>query len=152
MAAPISCVYCREPSALHRDTYVLLPSEHPAGGDYQPAHLACMEASTRDINAHPTDRGREPICQPFKTVYLIHRAAYRFALAIPRTVPSSVRRGLAFFRLWLTGQAPQDGVVLTLRELTTFYEDLGRILEFIGHERYARLRSHPPPGDGGARP
>ena len=108
--------------------YVLGPSEHPAAGE------------------------RGPIPDPFETVYLTHRPRYRFALVVPRVVPSAVRRGLALFRLWLTGQAPQDGVVLALPELTPLHEDRGRLLECVRRLRSARPPRRPPPGEGEGHP
>jgi hypothetical protein len=152
MAAPLTCVYCHKPMPRHRDHSVLLPPEDPATGDYRSAHLACAEAYTPDAEARPSGGDLEPSREPFETVYLTQRAGYRFALVIPRVVPSAVRQGLARFRLWLPGQAPQDGVVLTLPELTAFHEDLGRLLEYLRRERHARSPSHPPPGEGGPHP
>jgi hypothetical protein len=147
MDAPIHCAYCREPIALQRDNYLLLLSEPPAGGVYQPAHLGCAEARTLDADAHPSAGNREPIREPFEILYLTQRVAYGFALVVPKAVPGAVRWGLAFFRLWRPGQAPQDGVVLTLPELTAFYEDLGRLLEYLRCERHARSPSHSPAGE-----
>jgi hypothetical protein len=148
MIAPLICIYCHKPIVLHRDNYVLLPREHSAGGDYRPAHLACVEAYPRDADAHPSAGDREPRREPFETIYLTHHRSYRFALVIPRVVPNAVRRGLALFRLWRRGQAPQEGVVLTLPELISFHDDLGRVLEYLRHERNARAPRHPPPGEG----
>ena len=65
MATPIRCVYCREPIARHRDHYVLVPPESPAGGSYRLAHLACADGRTRDAEPHPTAGMREPIPDPF---------------------------------------------------------------------------------------
>jgi hypothetical protein len=153
MAAPLICVYCHKSMACHRDHSVPLPPEYPATGDYRPAHAACAKAHTPDVDAHPAAGNREPIRDPFEILSLTQRAAYCFALVVPRVVPSAVRRGLALFRLWLPGQAPQDGVVLTLPELTAFYEDLGRLLEYLQRERHARSPSpSSPPGEGGAHP
>jgi hypothetical protein len=114
MPKPLICVYCREPIALRRDNYLLRPPEHTAGGDYWPAHLACAEAHRQDAEAHPPTEDRGPIRDRCEILYVTRRAGSRFARVIPRVVPSAVRRGLAWFRWWRTGQAPQDGVVLTL--------------------------------------
>jgi hypothetical protein len=152
MTAPLICIYCHKPIALHRDNYVLLPLEHPAGGDYRPAHLACVEAYPRDADAHPSAADREPRREPFETIYLTHHPRYRFALVIPRVVPNAVRRGLALFRLWRRGQTPQEGVVLTLPEIRSFHEDLGQVLEYLRHERNMRASRHPPPGEGEEHP
>jgi hypothetical protein len=152
MAAPNICSYCRQPIALQRDNYVLLPSEHPAGGDWQPAHLECAAARRREVDALPSAGEGEPTRDSFEVLYLTKRAAYHFALVVPRAVPSAVRRGLAFFRFWLPGEAPQDGVVPTLPVLTAFYEDLGRLLEYLRRERHARSPSYPPPSEGEAHP
>jgi hypothetical protein len=152
MPEPLICVYCREPIALHRDNYVLLPPEPPGGGDYWPAHLGCAEAHRRNVDAHSSAGDLELRREPFETVYLTHHPRYRFALVIPRVLPRAVRRGLALFRLWLTGQAPQDAVVLTLPELTAFYEDLGRLLEYLRRERHAQPPRRPPAGEGEAHP
>src|SRR5688500_13247554 len=98
MPEPWICVYCREPIALHRDNYVLLPPEHAAGSDYRPAHLACLEGHTDDAEADPSAGDREPTRESFETIYMTQHPCYRFALVIPRVVPSAVRRGLALFR------------------------------------------------------
>jgi hypothetical protein len=152
MAAPIICVYCREPIALYRDDYVLLPPEYSQGGDDELAHLACAEAHMREPYVLPGVGDRAPIRSPFEIIYLTQHANYKFALLIPHVVPSAVRRGLAFFRLWRTGQVPQEGLVLTMPELTSFYEDLGRLLEYLRRERRARPPSHPQLGAGGEHP
>jgi hypothetical protein len=83
-----------------------------------------------------------------ETIYVTYRLRYRFALVIRRVAPSAVRRGLALCRLCLTGQAPQDGVVLTPSELISLHKDLGQLLEYLRRLHSARPPWRPPPGEG----
>jgi hypothetical protein len=95
---PFICVYCRQRMALRRDNYFLLPPEHPVEGDYQPTHLACVEAHRRDAEAHPPAGDRELIRALREILSVPRRASSRLARVNPRVVPSAVRHGLALFR------------------------------------------------------
>jgi hypothetical protein len=155
MAVALS-TYVREEHDGHADPLCLLSRAHcPAPAQLRPAaagapplaatigwpHLVCADACTRNAEPHSTAGAQEPIPDPFEIVYLTHCPCYRFSLVIPRVVPSAVRRRLALFRSWLTGQAPQDGIVLTLPERTSCHEDLGQWLEHLRRLRSARHRA-----------
>jgi len=72
---------------------------------------------------------------PYDLIYLVKRALYKLAMAVPPRSSTGLRweQGIVHVRLTTWGQ--QADVVLGLAEFKTFYQDMSSLMTYVAMER-----------------